>query len=112
MFISSQIRLIPANLLLPQPRDRVTETTPIFQHAERADDVVEKSSGQRVGHAQRAIYWLIDREQATDVAAACEQLTTVGGILPTSLDHFHLPPGKPYVNVTVRDTLLTQWHRD
>ena len=83
MFISGQIGLIPANLSLPQPRDRVTETTPIFQHAERADDVV-KSSGQRVGHAQRAIYWLIDREQATGVAATCEQLTVVGIILPTS----------------------------
>ena len=54
----------------------------------------------------------MDREQATGVAAACERLTAVGVILPASLDHFHLPPGKPYVNGTVRDTLLTQGHRD
>ena len=112
MFICSRIGLIPANLSLPQPWDPATETTPVFQHAERADDAVEKLSRQWIGRAQLAIYWLIDREQATDVVAACEQLIAVGGILPTSLDHFHLPPGKPYVNVTVRDTLLTQWHRD
>ena len=112
MFISSRIWLILANLSLPQPWDPATETAPVFQHAERADDAVEKSSGQWIGHAQRAIYWPIDREQATGVAATCEQLTVVGIILPTSLDHFYLPPGQPYVNGTVTDTLFTQGHRD
>ena len=104
--------MIPANLSLPQPRDPATDTTPAFQHTERADDAVEKSSGQWIGHAQRAIYLLIDRKQAIGAAATCEQLTVVGIILPASLDHFHLPPGKPYVNGTVRDTLLTQGHRN
>ena len=112
MFISGQIGSIPTNLPLPQPRDPATETAPVFQHAERADDAVEKSSGQWIGHAQRAIYWLIDRERATGVAATCEQPTVVDIILPTSLDHFHLPLGKPYANGTVTDTLFTQGHRD
>ena len=52
------------------------------------------------------MYRPTDQEQATGVAAACEQLTGVGAILPTSLGHFHLPPGKPYTSGTVRDTYL------
>ena len=112
MFISSRIGLIPANLSLPQPRDPATETAPVFQHAERTDDAVEKSSGEWIGHTQLVIEWLIDREQATGVAAACEQSTAVGVILPTSLDHFNLPLRESYVDGTIRDTLLTQGHCD
>ena len=45
-----------------------------------------------MGHALLAIYWSVDREQATGVAATCEQLTGAGANLPTSLDHFHPLP--------------------
>ena len=112
MFISGQIGLIPANLSLPSPQDPATETALVFQHAERVADAVRKSSGQWKGHARLAIYWLIDREQAAGVAAACELFTKVGVIPSTWLDRFHLPLGKPYANDTVRNIFFTQGCHD
>ena len=85
------------------PQDPTTGTTSVFKYAEKVNNVVRKS---KWGHAQLAMYRPTYQERATGVATACEQLTAVGAILPTSLDRFHLPPGKPYASGTVRDTYL------
>ncbi|KAF9653401.1 hypothetical protein BDM02DRAFT_3135608 [Thelephora ganbajun] len=84
MFISGQIGLIPASLSLPSPQDPATETALVFQHTERVVNAVRKSSGQWKGHTQLAIYWIVDREQAAGVAAACE-LYAVERTTPTVL---------------------------
>ena len=54
----------------------------------------------------------MDPEQAAGVTSAREQLTAVRAILPTSSDHFHLPPGKPYTNGTVRNIFHYQVYCD
>lgn len=108
MFISGQIGLIPATLLLPSPRDPATETALIFQHAERVADAVRRSSGQWKGHTQLAIYWLVDRGHAAGVAAACELYSTVGTIFPTSFHHPHLSLGKEHTNSILRNTFFAE----
>jgi len=107
-FISGQIGLIPANLSLPSPHDPGTETALVFQHTARVADAVRKSSGQWRGHTQLAIYWLVGREQATCVVAACELFATVGATLSASLDRFHLPVGKAHTDGVVRSAFFTQ----
>ena len=90
MFISGQIGLIPANLSLPLPKDPATETALVLQHTNRVADAVRKSSGQWKGNTQLAIYWLVYREHAAGVAAACELVATVGILLLTSSHYSHL----------------------
>ena len=107
MFISGQIGLIPASLSLPSPQDPATEIAFVFQHTERVADAVRRSTGQWNGHTQLAMYWLIDQKQATSVAAACELFTTVGVILSTSFDRFHLLLGKAHTNGIIGNTFFT-----
>lgn len=81
LFVSGQIGLVPATLSLPSPQDLATETALVFQHTERVVDAVRRLTGQWKGHVHLAIYWLIERAQSADVAAACELITTVSAIL-------------------------------
>jgi len=111
-FISGQIGLIPANLLLPSPRDPATETALVFQHTARVADAVRKLSGQWKGHTQLAIYWLVGRERIAGIAAACELFVVVGPILSASLDRSHPPLGKAYTNGAVGSTFFTQRRHD
>ena len=112
MFVSGQIGLIPASLSLPSPKDPATETALVFQHTERVASAVRKCSGQWEGNTQLAIYWVVDREHAVDVAAACELAASVGIILSTSSHHSHLYPGKEHTNDFVGNTLSTQGRND
>lgn len=112
MFISGQIGLIPAKLSLPSPKDPATETSLAFQHTERVANAVRESSGQWQGHMQLAIYWLVHRENAAGVAAACELITTVGFILSTSSHHSHFSSGKEHTNDILGNTFLAQGRND
>jgi len=112
MFISGQIGLIPANLSLPSPKDPATETALVFQHTKRVADAVRKSSGQCNGNTQLAIYWLVYREHAAGVAAACELAATVGILLSTSSLFSHLCSGKEHADSFIGDTLFTQGRND
>ena len=108
IFISGQIGLIPASLSLPSPKDPATETALVFQHTERVADAVRELSGQWKGHTQLAIYWLVYREHAASVAAACELATPVGITLSTSFRRFHLPSGKEHTNSILGNIFFTQ----
>lgn len=112
MFISGQIGLIPANLSLRSPQDPATETALVFQHTARVADAVRKLSGQWKGHTQLAMYWLVGRERAAGVAAACKLFATVGVILSALLNQFHFHLGKAYANGVLRSTFFTQRRRD
>ncbi|KAG6854847.1 hypothetical protein C0991_012037 [Blastosporella zonata] len=61
IFISGQIGLIPAQLVLPSPRSLATETALANQHVSRVIDVLRSTSGLGwSGHTQLAIYWLAE----------------------------------------------------
>ena len=107
MFISGQIGLIPASLSLPSPQEPATEIALVFQHTERVANAVRKLSGQWKGHTQLAIYWLVDREHAAGVAAACELCRMVGVISLTSFLILTPPPGKGYTDSAARNTFFT-----
>ena len=112
MFISGQIGLIPANLSLPSPNDPATEACLALQHTERVANAVRESSGRWQGHTQLAIYWLVGRENAAGVAAACELITAVGFILSTLPLYSHIPSGKEHTNNILGSTFLTQGRND
>jgi diphthine-ammonia ligase len=106
VFVSGQIGLIPASLSLPSPQDSATETALVFQHTERVIDAVRKSNEKWKGHMQLAIYWLVQREQAVGVVAACELLVSITS--PTPLVHSHPPTGKKHTDNIAGNTFFAK----
>lgn len=112
LFVSGQIGLVPASLSLPSPQDPATETALVFQHTERVVDAMRKSSGQWKGYTQLAIYWLVGRGQATDIAAACGLSAAVSAILSAFRLNFHITPGKGHTDDIVGNIFSTQGRHD